>query len=159
MEFYNTYRINFEVDLYDEDFIHSAQLRLRKFHLQLNDTQLENVRRAWKDLVEIRLVTTPANYGDKEKHVYVMVEYLTVDYTSRVHLLNMTRAIILWLDLSPSSLLHTEELKLDIQIGCSESLLNGSPLVPNYNFLEDSENDELLILTNYQKKNEKKNNV
>ena len=154
MEFYNSYRINFEVDLDNKDFISTAQLRLKKFFLQLNDTMLENVRRARKDLVEVHLVTTPANYGGKEKHVFVTTEYLTLDYTSRVAVLNVTEAIILWLDLPPSSL-----LELDIQIGCSGSLLNGSTLVPNYQFFEDSDNDGLLILRSYQKKNENKNNL
>ena len=114
--------------------------------MQLNDTLLENVRRATKDLVEVRLVTTPAHYGGREKNVHVTTEYLTVNYASRVALFNVTEAILVWLDLHPSSLLHTRELELDIQIGCSESLLNGSTLVPNYQYFEDSDNDGLLIL-------------
>ena len=105
MGFYNSYKMNFEMDLDDKDFIHSTQLQLRKiffFFLQLNDTLLENVSRAQKDLVEVYLVTMHANYIGKVKHVYVTREYLTVDYTSRVALLPVR--------------CHTGELELDILI-------------------------------------------
>ena len=45
------------------------------------------------DLVEVRLVITCANYGGKEKCV-CHTEYLTVDYTSEIAVINVTEAII-----------------------------------------------------------------
>ena len=157
VEFYNSYRIKFQVDLVKKDIITSAQLRMRKFFLQLNDTMQENVERDRHDRVDVRLITKPENYNGEEKHVHVTVGYLDVDHTGGMAVFNVTEAIIGWLNSPPHSVSHIGELELDIRLGCPQPLTNGNTFVPNYQFFENSDKDGMLILTTYQEKNTSQN--
>ena len=151
-EFCSTYRIKFQVDLTDDEFITSAQLCLRKFLLQLQET----FRRTPKEMVDVRLVTRPANLFGADKYVHIMMETLANDDISGLAVFNVTKAVIFWLESSPS-LSKMGELELDIQHRIPQSLTHSSAFIPNLQFFENSNNDGLLVLTTYKKNSNEKN--
>lgn len=153
MDFYNAYRIKFQVDLSNKDFITNAQLRLKKSFLQLTEQSLEAIQRSQKDRVDVRLVSRPENYDGEEKHVYITMQFLAVDDINGLAIFNVTEAVVLWLEFPTHSLSHMGELELDVRLRCPQPLTHGATFVPNFQFFESSNNDGLLVLTTYKKKN------
>ena len=73
---------------------------------------------------------------------------------SQLAVFNVTKAVVLWLESSPSQ----GELELDIQHRCPQSLMQNNIFITNFQFFENSGNDGQLILTTYKKKNGNENN-
>lgn len=152
VDFYHSYRIKFQVDLSDKDFITNAELRLKKYFLQLPESSQGTVERLLKDRVDVRLITRPENYYGEERHVYIATKFIAVDDINGLAVFNVTEAIVLWLESSAHSLTHVGELELDVRLRCPQPLTHGRSFVPNFQFFVSSNNDGLLVLTTYKEK-------
>lgn len=131
MDFVESYRLKFRIDINNMDQLIKAELHLRKFLLNLNHTR----RRSQKDRVDVNLFTPPNSDFIDGKPDYITTEFLDKDSISGLATFNVTEAIVLWMEASGTSSVKNGEIILDVIFRCPQDIQR---FVPNFQFFGDT---------------------
>lgn len=153
VDFYNTYKAKFYIDLRGKDYIANAQLHLRKSFL--NSNTLPENRVVQKDRVDIFFITRPNDYYGEELRQFVQSVVLDPNDISGLTTINITNPIHWWLQIQENAVSHMGEIHFELNIKCPQPLTNGVHFIPNFQFFTESQlaNEGQLVITTYKGRN------
>lgn len=158
IDFFYLYKIRFQIDLRGKDFVTKADLRLKKSLLEQDFLRDDGIKVEQKDLVHIFYWVR--GDGDNEDYpIYITSTYLDQESISGVVELNITKAILLWLDVPEHAQSRMGNIELELRLRCPEPLSSNDTFVPNFQFFTESSNESRLYITTYKERTHLQHNA
>ena len=151
-DFYESYRLKFDVDLAEvtsiTNVVDDLKAELRLFKVPRVESWW--AREALKDRVEIRLIQRPEHYLNQE--LLIFITYQLLEPSEGYAVFNVTKAIMEWVSRNHGL---SGELELDVLIRSPEAIYYGPTFEPKIQFSVDTQTTQL-VLTVYDDKSSEK---